>query len=112
MLLTEELQEMARRAEEVVAPAVVRIGRPPGRGVGLVVAPGAVATNAHNLRGPETTVTFADGRQATGAARAVDADGDLAVVEVDTANLVPPGWAGGPPGLGAPVLAVVTLPGG
>ena len=50
---------------ERVGPAVVGLGRGWG-GSGVVVAPGRVLTNAHNLRHDEVTVTFADGRQASG----------------------------------------------
>ncbi|MDP8986845.1 MAG: hypothetical protein M3N11_00630, partial [Actinomycetota bacterium] len=58
----EELQQAASVVAERVGPAVVRIGRAPGRGAGVVIGAGEVATNAHNLRGEHTTVTFADGR--------------------------------------------------
>jgi S1-C subfamily serine protease len=64
----EELQQAAARAADVAGPAVVRIGRGPGRGAGVVVDRGVVVTNAHNLRGAETTVTFVDGRSETATA--------------------------------------------
>ena len=48
---------------EGVAPSVVRVGRHGGRGCGVVIGDGLVATNAHNLRGEQALVTFADGRQ-------------------------------------------------
>ena len=44
---------MATNAAAVLTaagPTVVRIGRQGGRGCGIVVAPGAVLTNAHHLR--------------------------------------------------------------
>ena len=65
MGFVEDLQEAAARVLTQAGPAVVRIGRGWGRGSGFVVRDGIVVTNAHNLRGPETTVTFADGRVAT-----------------------------------------------
>lgn len=80
----QELAATAKAAAEGVAPAVVRIGRHGGRGCGVVVAEGVVVTNAHNLRGGEATVTFADGREEIGMVAGVDVDGDVAVVHVDT----------------------------
>lgn len=94
----------ARQAAETVGPAVVRVGRN-GRGGGVVIEPGAVVTNAHNLRGPEITVTFADGRRETGTVAGHDVDGDLAVVRVDTGDVPVPEWGGGAR-LGDPVYAV------
>jgi serine protease Do len=85
----------ARRAADLVGPAVVRVGRHGGRGGGLVIEPGAVVTNAHNLRGPEITVTFADGRRETGTVAGHDIDGDLAVVRVDTGDAPVAEWGGG-----------------
>src|SRR4029079_1886426 len=69
---------------------VVGIGRGI-RGSGVVIADGRVLTNAHNLRGDEVTVTFRDGRSTVGKVRGVDGDGDLAVVDVDTAGTAPLG---------------------
>jgi serine protease Do len=81
-----DLSAAARTAAERVGPAVVRIGRGGGRGCGVVLADGLVATNAHNLRDRTTTVTFADGREAQGELAAADVDGDLAVLRVDTGD--------------------------
>lgn len=106
--VNDEEQAVARVAAEV-GPSVVRIGRGPGRGAGVVVADGAVLTNSHNLRGGEVTVTFADGRRAVGSVAGVDVDGDLAVVHVDTAGAPPVAWGDRDPALGATVLAV-TVP--
>ena len=61
-----DLQETIASTADRVGPAVVGFGRGWGRGSGVVVAPGRVLTNAHNLRGPEVTVNFADGRRETG----------------------------------------------
>jgi serine protease Do len=80
----ESLSESARTAAERVGPSVVRIGRDGGRGCGVVVRAGYVATNAHNLRDRTTAVTFADGRQVQGEVAGVDVDSDLAVLSVDT----------------------------
>ena len=56
------LREAARAALAATDRSVVRIGRAPGRGCGVVVGDGFVLTNAHNLRDRTTEVTFADGR--------------------------------------------------
>jgi serine protease Do len=80
-----ELQQLEQAMADVrsrVAPSVVRIGRGHGRGAGVVVTGGRVLTNAHNLRGTTTTVTFADGRSVTGAVLGADLDGDLALLDV------------------------------
>ena len=71
--------DAARTVLATAGPAVVRIGRQGGRGCGVVVAPGAVLTNAHNLRDRTTEVSFADGRSAQASVTAVDGDGDLVV---------------------------------
>ncbi len=107
----DELQQMVMDVADGVAPSVVRIGRGPGRGVGFVVADGAVLTNAHNIRGAETTVTFADGRREVGDVGAVDVDGDLAVVRVGTGDAPSLAWSDSVAGLGSPVLAVTATAG-
>jgi len=98
----------ARHAADRVGPAVVRVGRHGGRGGGVVIEPGAVVTNAHNLRGSEITVVFADGRVEVGTVAGHDVDGDLAVVRVDTADAPAAEW-GGTADLGEPVHAVSRL---
>jgi len=92
--MLEELEEAVGRVAQQVGGSVVGIGRGPGRGSGVVLAEGSVATNAHNIRGEETTVVFADGRSAVGRVRGVDVDADLAVVSVDTQGAAPVAWAG------------------
>lgn len=87
-----ELEDRARQVIERTGPAVVRVGRD-GRGSGLVSGDGLVVTNAHNLRGREVSVTFADGRAVTATVAAADVDHDLAVLRVDTAGLAAPDWA-------------------
>ena len=78
----------ARRA----GPAVVGLGRGWGVGSGVVIAPGRVLTNAHNLRHDEIAVTFDDGRHAAGSVAGADADLDLAVISVDTAEIAALEW--------------------
>jgi serine protease Do len=77
-----------------------------GRGAGVVVGTGLVVTNAHNLRGSQVTVTFADGRQETGTVAGADLDGDLAVIQVPTGDIEPLEWAEAPAEVGTPVFAV------
>ena len=95
------------------ASSIVGIGRN-GRGSGVVVADGLVLTNAHNLRGAEVTVRFADGRASRGTVRGVDPDGDLAVVAVETEGATPIAWAGGDGtvGVGTAVFAAAASSGG
>jgi serine protease Do len=102
------VQNPARQAADRVGPSVVRVGRHGGRGGGIVIEPGAVVTNAHNLRGPEITVTFADGRRETGTVAGHDVDGDLAVVRVDTGDAAAAEW-GGSADLGETVYTVSRL---
>jgi len=109
---TDDQQTTTRRVADAVAPAVVRIGRHGGRGCGVVVADGLVATNAHNLRDRTTEVTFADGRVVQGRATGVDPDGDLTVLAVDTGGVAAPDWADEAPTEGLPVYAVAAIPGG
>src|SRR2546423_6919349 len=89
MAVLEELTTSVRTVVDRVGPAVVGLGRGWGRGSGVVTAPGRVVTNAHNLRGEEVTVTFADGRVERGEVVGADADGDVAVVAVDTGDVEP-----------------------
>jgi serine protease Do len=95
-----------------VGPAVVGIGSRQ-RGSGFVVADGRVVTNAHNLRGEEVTVTFADGRRARGTVAGADLDGDLAVIAVDTAGIAPVAWGDRAlPAIGTPVFGLSATPDG
>ena len=95
--------EVARRA----GGATVRVGRGGGRGAGVIIADGQVLTNAHNLRGAEVTIGFADGQSRTGQVAGVDAEGDLAVVRVDTTGSEPVSWEPTiEAGIGTPVWAL------
>ncbi len=113
MGLMDELEETIKRLAGEIGPAVVGIGQRWGVGSGVVIEPGQVLTNAHNLRGDEVTVTFADGRTATGTPAGVDLDGDLAIVSVDTGDAKPVRWGanGSTPDLGRLVFAM-SNPGG
>ena len=83
------------------------------RGSGVVIADGKVLTNAHNVRGDEVTVTFADGRSTRGQLSGVDWDGDLAVISVDTGKSKALAWAdGGSVDVGAVVFGAAATSGG
>jgi len=90
----EQLESATSAVAGVVGPAVVGIGQSWGLGSGVVVAPGVVLTNAHNVRGGEVAITFADGRTVNGQVSGADVDGDLAAVAVDTTDVTPVEWAG------------------
>jgi serine protease Do len=94
MSVIEELQTAVATIAERAGPSIVGIGRGT-RGSGVVIGAGKVLTNAHNLRGDEVTVTFADGRQTRGTVAGYDGDGDLAVIDVDTAAATPLEWGDG-----------------
>jgi serine protease Do len=112
MAVLEEVTQAVRSVSERVGPAVVGLGRGWGRGSGVVIGDGTVLTTAHNLRGEEVTVTFADGRRERGSVAAVDAEDDLAVVSVGTGEVEPLEW-GEPDGLGAgSVVFALANPGG
>jgi len=108
----EELESAIATVAERAGPSIVGIGRR-RRGSGVVIANGAVLTNAHNLRGDEVTVGFADGRSAVGRVSAADFDGDVAVVAVDTADAPAVAWAGGEqPRVGTVVFGAAATSGG
>ena len=93
MSVLDELEQAVREVAERAGPSVVGIGRGRGRGSGIVLADGLVATNAHNIRGEETTVVFAGDRSAVGRVAGVDVDADLAVIAVDTGGAPAIAWA-------------------
>jgi serine protease Do len=111
--LLEELEVSVQAATERTGPAVVGLGRGWGVGSGVVIGPGRVLTNAHNLRHDETTITFHDGRRAPGRVTGSDSDLDIAVIDVDTADIEPIAWGDdeAQPAIGRAVLALAN-PGG
>ena len=112
MSALDELSQSITRLAGAVAPSVVGIGSRL-RGSGVVVADGQVLTNAHNLRGDEVTVTFADGRSAPGKLAGIDIDGDLAVIAIDTAGAPALAWADGDgPAIGTVIFAAAATAGG
>src|SRR3954468_7244576 len=111
MSVLSELQGSVVAVAEGVGPSVVGIGSRL-RGSGVVIADGRGLTNAHNLRGGEVTVRFAGGRTERGTVKAVDWDGDLAVVEVDTAGAAALAWSANGATIGTAVFAAAATPSG
>jgi serine protease Do len=106
--LLEELEGSIQTTAERNGPAVVGLGRGWGVGSGVVIAPGRVLTNAHNLRHEEATVTFQDGRTEAGRVLGSDPDLDVAVLDVDTGDVEPVDWPadGESASLGRAILAL------
>jgi len=114
MSALDELQQAVARVAERTAPAVVGIGGRWHRGSGVIFAKDLVLTNAHNVHGDGATCVFSDGRRERGKLLGEDMDGDLAVLEVDTAGAAPLAWSGEAalPSVGAVVFAVASAGGG
>jgi len=105
------VQETISSVATKIGDAIVGVGRRRHLGTGVVIAPNTVLTNAHNVYGSQSTVTFADGSSALGDVVGVDTDGDLAVIAVDTGEVAPVSWGDEAPTLGAPVIGL-SNPGG
>ena len=106
------IQEEIQRVADQVSNAVVGVGQRWGVGSGVIISKDQVLTNAHNVRADEVSVTFNDGRTATGRVSGEDVDGDLAVIAVDTGDFPAIEWAtDGSPALGTPVFGLAN-PGG
>src|SRR5258707_15161154 len=84
MAILDEIQESIVGLADGAGASVVGIGQRWGVGSGIVIGTGRGLTNAHNVRGDQVTVTFADGRTAEGSVAGHDIDGDLAGINVDT----------------------------
>jgi serine protease Do len=93
MATLDEIGASIRQLAEGAGASVVGVGQRWGAGSGIVLGDGKVLTNAHNVRGDKVTVTFADGRTAEGNVAGRDIDGDLAVIDVDTASAPALPWA-------------------
>ncbi len=112
MAILDEIGASIRELGQGAGTSVVGIGQRWGAGSGIVLGEGRVLTNAHNVRGDQVTVTFADGRVAEGNVAGRDIDGDLAVISVDTGEVPALPWADGASAeIGMPVFALAT-PGG
>jgi serine protease Do len=112
MTAIQDLEQALATAAESVGDSTVGIGGRHSAGSGIIIGEGRVLTNAHNLRSPEVTVTFADGRSETAGALGSDVDKDVAVIGVDTKGVPAPSW-GKPEGLGIGSFVVAASnPGG
>ena len=111
MTIFDEIQASIARLAQDAGASVTGIGQRWGVGSGVVLGAGRVLTNAHNVRGSQATVTFADGRTAEGNVAGHDIDGDLAVIEADTGQAPALPWATGAPPIGTSVFALAN-PGG
>jgi serine protease Do len=112
MAILDEIQASISQLAAGAGSSIVGIGQRWGVGSGIVLAGGRVLTNAHNIRGDQVTVTFADGHTAEGTLAGRDIDGDLAVIEVGTGEAPALPWAAdAPAGIGTPVFALAN-PGG
>jgi serine protease Do len=110
----DEISAAVAKVAGSAGPSVVGIGGRWRRGSGVIVAENRVLTNAHNVHGDEATCVFADGRRARGKLLGEDMDGDLAVLEVDTAGSAPLPWANAKaaPAVGSIVFAVASAAAG
>jgi serine protease Do len=112
MAVLDEVGASIRQLAGGAGTSVVGIGQRWGAGSGIVLGEGRILTNAHNVRGDQVTVTFADGRTAEGTVAGRDVDGDLAVIDADTGGVPALTWASGTQAeLGFPVFALAN-PGG
>jgi serine protease Do len=111
MTIFDEIQASIARLAQDAGSSVTGIGQRWGIGSGIVLGEGRVLTNAHNVRGSQVTVTFADDRTVEGTVAGHDIDGDLAVVEADTGQVPVLPWATAAPAIGMPVFALAN-PGG
>ncbi len=108
MTVLDELESAVQGAVQGQGPAVVGLGRGWSVGSGVVIEPGRVLTNAHNLRHDEVTITFGDGRREAGRVAGADPDLDVAVIEVDTGEVDPVSWTASSeaPQIGRAVVAL------
>jgi S1-C subfamily serine protease len=112
MAILDEVGASIRQLAGGAGASVVGIGQRWGVGSGVVLGEGRILTNAHNVRGDQVTITFADGRTAEGTVAGRDVDGDMAVIDADTGGVPALPWANGAQAeLGIPVFALAN-PGG
>ncbi len=106
MTWMDELAATVANVAAAAAPSVVRLGGWRGAN-GIVIGPGQVLTNAHNVHRASVTARFTDGRTAEATVAGVDTDGDVAVLDVQTGDATALPWADGAPvTIGTPVFAI------
>jgi S1-C subfamily serine protease len=108
-----EIGETVATVAAVSGGAVVGLGGQWGRGSGVVIEPGLVLTNAHNVSPETAPVTVADGRVEQGRVVAADLDSDLALLEANTGDTPAISWRPEEvaPAIGMPVIGLAN-PGG
>jgi serine protease Do len=106
-----EIQDTLQTVASHQGPAIVGLGRGWGTGSGVIIAPGRVLVSAHSVRDEQPAVTFADGSRREARLLGSDPDLDLAVLEVDTADIEPLQFSDDEAGLGQAVVALAN-PGG
>ncbi len=112
MGVLDEIAESVKRIAGDVDGSIVGVGHRWASGSGIVTSEGQVVTNAHNIRSEEVTITFTDGRTASGTVAGIDSDSDLAAVKVDTGSAKALEFGDPSPlALGSPVFAA-SNPGG
>jgi serine protease Do len=112
MPILEEVRGAIQSLTDDVGPSVVGIGHRWALGSGVVVAPGRIVTNAHNVRGSEVTVSLPGGDSVAARVLGIEVDADVAVLEVDAEGLAPIRWDDGTEmSIGTPVFALAN-PGG
>jgi serine protease Do len=110
--MLDELQRIAGDIASRVGPSVVRVGSG-GRGAsGVVVGPGRIVTNAHNVVAREVAVRIGDGRRVEARVAGADMDGDLVVLEADVGDATALALATAPARIGQPVFAVAAAEAG
>lgn len=112
MAVLEEIGSQLATIARTAGSSVARVGGSWRGGSGVVIGSGLVVTNAHNLHGETSGVTFSDGRTVEAQVQGIDIDGDLAVLAADTGSAHVLEWASGPPAVGTPVFAVAAGAGG
>lgn len=111
MATIDGISEAVRAVASGIGSSVVGVAGRRSEGSGVIVASGRVLTNAHNLSSEELNVTFADGRRAIAKPVGVDAEGDVAILEVDTADASGAEWSSMQPDVGSVVFGIAN-PGG
>ena len=112
MTAISEASDLIGRLTAQAGPSVVGLGPGWRGGSGVVIGEGRVLTAAHNLRGDEAGVVFADGRREKARVLGSDRDLDLAVLDVDTGDAPAIETADGSAvAIGTPVVALAR-PGG
>ena len=107
-----EIQGLLQDVGHRIGPSVVGVGQRRGRGSGVIVAPGRVLTNAHNVRGDEATVGSAGGSPAPARVLGADLDADIAVLAVEEDAGPALEWGDGGAAATGQLVVALSNPGG